>query len=229
MSPPRLMQPTVFQIDAHKRFLIALVVAALVLIFSAGRVRPVLQAVFCWNGFALTGIFLAWMRMIVSDARAAVRTAKLQDTGRMALFLVVMTGVVASLVAVVILLSTAKGLDRKALSSHIILACLTVLSSWLLMHTIFALHYAHAFYRECDDDPERGNGTGLSFPEEDHPDYLDFAYFSFVIGMTFQVSDVQITSSYIRRLALAHGLLSFGFNTVILALAINIASGLFGS
>jgi uncharacterized membrane protein len=129
----------------------------------------------------------------------------------------------------VILLSTARGMDKKGLSSHIVAACGTVLSSWILIHTIFALHYAHAFYRECDDDPESGNGSGLMFPGEEHPDYVDFAYFSFVIGMTFQVSDVQITSSRIRRLALVHGLLSFCFNTVILALAINIGSSLFQS
>ncbi len=223
------MEPSVFQIDAHRRFFVALLVAGIVFIGLQSRVRLSFQAVLSWNGFALTSIVLAWLRIVFSDARTAVRTAKLQDTGRTILFLIVIVGAVASLVAVIMLLSTAKGLNRRALSGHVVIACLTVLLSWVFIHTIFALHYAHAYYRECDDDPDSGNGTGLDFPEEDYPDYLDFAYFSFVIGMTFQVSDVEITSSRLRRMALIHGLLSFGFNTVILALAINIASGLFGS
>lgn len=96
--------------------------------------------------------------------------------------------------------------------------------SWFLIHTIFAMHYAHSFYRQIDEGGDRGDG--LNFPGCDEPDFLDFAYFSFVIGMTFQVSDVAITSSRIRRISLVHALLSFLFNTVILALAINIASGL---
>lgn len=223
------MQSVGFKIDAHQRFFVALFGAAAVFAILQGRAQIPMQALLSWNGFASISIALAWVQIIFSDARAAVRTARLQDAGRTVLFLVVIFGAVASLVAVIILLSTAKGLRRGALSEHIFVACLTVLTSWVFIHTVFALHYAHAYYRECDDDPESGNGTGLIFPEDNLPDYLDFAYFSFVIGMTFQVSDVQITASRIRRMALIHGLLSFGFNTVILALAINISSGLFGS
>ncbi len=223
------MEPTAFQIDAHGRFFVSLLVAGIVFVVLQSRVQFPVQAILSWNGFAMTGIILAWLRIIFSDARTAVRTARLQDTGRTVLFLIVIVAAVASLVAVIILLSTAKGLHRGALSEHIVIACLTVLSSWVFIHTIFALHYAHAYYRESGNDPDGGNGTGLDFPKEDYPDYLDFAYFSFVIGMTFQVSDVQVTSGRIRRMVLIHGLLSFAFNTVILALAINIASGLFGS
>jgi uncharacterized membrane protein len=94
------------------------------------------------------------------------------------------------------------------------------------MHTVFSLRYAHLFYRESGAAPSEGLAGGLAFPEEPEPDYLDFAYFAFVIGMTCQVSDVQITSRPIRHLALLHGVLSFAFNTVILALSVNIISGL---
>jgi uncharacterized membrane protein len=90
---------------------------------------------------------------------------------------------------------------------------------------MFALRYAHLFYSAPISSSEDYAG-GLQFPEEKAPDYLDFAYFSFVVGMTCQVSDVQITSRSIRRLALAQGILSFAFNTVILALTVNIISGL---
>jgi uncharacterized membrane protein len=91
------------------------------------------------------------------------------------------------------------------------------------------MHYAHGFYSERDGDGEQSTSGGLEFPNEREPDFLDFDYFSFVIGMTCQVSDVQITSQEMRRLALVHGLLSFLFNTVILALTINLASGLFST
>ena len=88
------------------------------------------------------------------------------------------------------------------------------------------MHYAHAYYSDEDEDPNTSGVGGLEFPNEKEPDFLDFAYFSFVIGMTCQVSDVQISSPGIRRLALVHGLLSFLFNTVILALTVNLASGM---
>ena len=89
------------------------------------------------------------------------------------------------------------------------------------MHTVFGLRYAHAFYGDSDEVGQDRHAGGLEFPGERMPDYFDFAYFSFVIGMTCQVSDVQITSRRMRRLALTHSVLSFGFNTVILALAVS--------
>jgi len=95
---------------------------------------------------------------------------------------------------------------------------------WLLIHTVFSLRYAHLYYRDHDRDKE--SDRGLAFPGKDEPDYMDFAYFSFVIGMTFQVSDVQITSREIRRFVLGHGLISFSYNTAILALVVNVVSGL---
>lgn len=107
------------------------------------------------------------------------------------------------------------------------LAALTVVSSWLLVHTVLALHYAHVSYHVAEEARGKPPDAGLIFPATPQPDFLDFAYFSFVIGMTFQVSDVQITSRRLRRIVLLHGLLSFWFNTVIFALSINLASSLF--
>jgi uncharacterized membrane protein len=108
---------------------------------------------------------------------------------------------------------------------RIVLASLSMLASWTLTHTMFALYYAHHYYGTGDaDHADRG---GLQFPGEPTPDYWDFFYFSFVIGMTCQVSDVQVGSRPMRRLVLIHGVLSFFFNAVILALAVNfLASGL---
>jgi uncharacterized membrane protein len=96
--------------------------------------------------------------------------------------------------------------------------------SWVMVHTIFTFHYAHLYYDESrDDTPE---GAALDFPNEKKPDYIDFAYFAFVIGMTFQVSDVEISSRKIRRTALAHSLLAFALNTFVVALTINLIAGL---
>ena len=129
-----------------------------------------------------------------------------------------MAAALASLAAIFALLGTsANGAQRPP--SHVILATVTILLSWAFIHTIFALHYAHEFYDETD-------GRGMAFPGGDpHPDYWDFVYFSFVIGMTSQVSDVAITSKVIRRTAFAHGVVSFLFNAALLALTVNIAAG----
>ena len=101
------------------------------------------------------------------------------------------------------------------------LAAVTILLSWAFTHTIFALHYAHEYY-----DENAGKGGGLKFPGDEPPDYWDFMYFSFVVGMTFQVSDVQVEDHKLRREVLAHGVLAFFFNVAIVALTINIVVGL---
>jgi uncharacterized membrane protein len=109
---------------------------------------------------------------------------------------------------------------------HVLLTLLTVIFSWTLVHTVYGLRYAHAFYGDSDEPDVNRHAGGLVFPSDRRPDYFDFAYFSFVIGMTCQVSDVQITSRRMRRITLFHSVLSFGFNTMILALLINTVSSL---
>jgi uncharacterized membrane protein len=102
----------------------------------------------------------------------------------------------------------------------LLFAVATVLLSWAFVHSIFAVHYAHEFYRKGT------TASGLEFPGGDAtPDYSDFFYFSFVIGMTFQVSDVQVTNRSIRRAVLAHGIVAFLFNVALLAIIINVAAG----
>jgi uncharacterized membrane protein len=122
----------------------------------------------------------------------------------------------ASLFAVGFLVSVGSGQ-----AGHLVLGLATVVLSWSLIQTVFGLHYAHAFYGDSDQPGERRHAGGLLFPGERTPDYFDFVYFSFVIGMTCQVSDVQITSHRMRRLAFLQSVLAFGFNTIILALLIN--------
>ena len=127
-----------------------------------------------------------------------------------------MAAAVASLAAIFAELVVARGSEFRGL--HIMLAIVTITLSWTFIHVIFALHYAHDYY----GSGHRANG--LQFPGDDKPDYWDFVYFSFVLGMTFQVSDVAVTNRAIRRLVVAHGILSFAFNTAILALTVNLAS-----
>jgi uncharacterized membrane protein len=220
------MKTILLKLDAHARLFLALVVSFIVFILTIGHLQFSVQAITVWNVFAWSAILLAWARIVLADARTSVQTAKLQDTARFAIFLFVVSAAVASLASVAILIGGAKGLGRKALTEHLLLAAATVVSSWCLIHTVFAMHYAHGYYRDDKDGTEGSGSGGLEFPNEKEPDFLDFAYFSFVIGMTCQVSDVQVSSQGMRRLALVHGLLSFVFNTVILALSINLASGL---
>jgi uncharacterized membrane protein len=212
-------------IDAHHRLLIALVVAGGSFAGAWHFGLPV-RVLFGWNVFAIASTALAWAHILGAHARTSVRETKLQDSSRTAIFVLVVGAALASLFAVGVLLVTAKGLSSGDAARHALLAIGTVICSWSLTHTIFTLRYAHLFYRHVRGQPADAAGSGLLFPEEKHPDYLDFAYFSFVIGMTCQVSDVQVTARAIRRTAFLHGLLSFVFNTVILALSLNLASGL---
>jgi uncharacterized membrane protein len=190
------------------------------------RIHLPAQIIITWNGFALIALALAWWEIFVSEPAVVIRTAKLQDSSRVLIFLFVIVAAFASLFAVGVLLGGAKNVSGTRLTLQLILAVTTVMSSWLLVHTLFALRYAHLYYTIDDNEDIECDGNGLQFPGEDRPDYLDFAYFSFVVGMTCQVSDVQISERAIRRLALLHGVLAFIYNTVILALSINIASGL---
>jgi len=220
------MEKILSKLDAQLRLILALIGSGIVFAVTIGRLGSPLQAIAVWNAFAWSFIFLTWLRIVLSDARTAVQTAKLQDTTRWVIFLFVILAAVTSLFAVAFLVGGAKGRGQRALTEHLLLAGATIVSSWFLVHTVFTMHYAHAYYSDEDEDPNTSGVGGLEFPNEKKPDFLDFAYFSFVIGMTCQVSDVQISSSGIRRLALVHGLLSFLFNTVILALTVNLASGI---
>lgn len=167
---------------------------------------------------------LTWLAMLKATPATMRLHAQQEDEGRLTILTLIAVAACASLLAIGFILHD-KGLSGNLLLLHLALSIVTIVGSWLLVHTIFALHYAHGYYQtgktlhECKAD-------GLDFPGESDPDYGDFLYFSFVIGMTSQVSDVEVTSRSLRRLALLHGVLSFFFNTTILAMSINIIAGL---
>ncbi len=144
------------------------------------------------------------------------RQARAQDTGRWG---ILWSGIVLSSVVLVALsneLHAAKGGGIQSL----VIGVVSVVLTWLFLNTMFAMHYAHGFYGDYGE-----KHTGLDFPETPEPDYWDFAYFSLVIGMCFQVSDVQITSRYLRRVVLLHSVIAFFFNVFIIAITVNIVAG----
>ena len=135
------------------------------------------------------------------------------------------TGVLWSSVALSCMVLVALWVEMRAQSRAgavvaMLAAAVTIVLSWLYMNMIFALHYAHGYYGH-----ENAMHKGLDFPGTDEPDYWDFAYFSLVLGMTFQVSDVQIVNRRLRRMAMTHGVIAFFFNVFIIAISVNVAAG----
>jgi uncharacterized membrane protein len=212
-------------IDSHHRTLISLLIAAAAF-FVLQRYALNTQLISTWNVFALSMLLLSWNTMIKADPKQIRRTAKLQDTGRSILFLLLTCATAIIFLSIGFLLGPAKGLPHGRFEEYIFLSILSIFTSWSLMHTLFTLRYSHHYYTGIGPDLKSGHAGGLEFPKTTHPDYLDFAYFSFVIGMTCQVSDVQVTSQHLRRIALFHGLISFAFNTLVLALGVNLVAGL---
>ena len=150
-----------------------------------------------------------------SDLARMRQRAAQQDEGALTILVLTVGAALASLAAILAELGTASGRSP----ANLALATATIGLSWAFIHTIFALHYAHEFYGE-----RAGAACGLAFPGGEQPDYWDFVYFSFVVGMTSQVSDVAVTARRIRRTVNAHGIVSFLFNAALLALTVNIAA-----
>jgi len=215
-----------FRLDAHYRLLISLFTSAIAFFFIRDKFTMPVVILLTWISFCLVIIIMDWIIIATSHPREVRKIAKLQDSSRTFLFVFVIAVSIASFGAIVFLLKSSKGLHGAIVNEHILLAITAVVISWWFLHTIFTLRYAHLYYDTDKDDGSPRPGGGLQFPGGDEPDYMDFVYFSFVLGMTFQVSDVEISSKEIRRVAWMHGLLSFGYNTAILALSINVISGM---
>jgi uncharacterized membrane protein len=185
------------------------------------------RALLAWDVGAGLYLLLAWSMMLSPWHRKVEKMkwrARLQDDGALAVLVLTLAATVASLAAIVLELVRVQGMPRDQHAASLLLAGTTIFISWCFVHTAFALHYAHEFYVDRGGSGE----PGLAFPGASPPDYLDFLYFSFVIGTTSQTADVSIVARGMRRLALVHGVFAFLFNTTLLALTVNIAAGLFG-
>jgi uncharacterized membrane protein len=200
---------------ARPRIFISIAIGIVAFFLLPGALRLVTRLLIGWDIFASLYLVLAYVMMLRCDLAHIRRNAVLQDDGRFLILLMTALGAFASIAAIVFELGAS---HRSA--PQLALATVTIALSWATVHTTFALHYAHDYYRGAKPG-------GLQFPsgdQHDHADYWDFVYFSFVIGMTAQVSDVGITDKTIRRTATAHGIISFVFNTALLALMVNIAA-----
>jgi uncharacterized membrane protein len=186
--------------------------------------RGTTRSVLAWDVGAVTLMVLAGVMFAREGGDTTMAAnAEQQQEGEWTAFWFTLAGVVFSFVALTQELGHVKDMTEANRSMHVTLVAATLLISWLVTHVVFAMRYAHEYYAV---GPAGTVDGGLQFPGDDTPDYWDFVYFSIVLGMTFQVSDVQITSRKLRRLATAHGLIGFLFNTVIVALTVNIAAGL---
>ena len=200
---------------ARPRTFVSMAIGTVAFFLLPDSLRLVTRLLVAWDIFAAFYLALAYAMMFRCDHSHIRRNAILQDDGRFLILLVTALGAFASIAAIVFELGASK---RGA--SELTLAVATIVLSWAAVHTTFALHYAHDYYRGAKPG-------GLQFPsgdKNDPADYWDFVYFSFVIGMTAQVSDVGITDRTIRRTATAHGIVSFVFNTALVALMVNIAA-----
>jgi uncharacterized membrane protein len=205
-------------VRARPRLFISALIGLVVIALCPSDWRIATRLLVGWDvgiGLYLT---LALHMMAVADVHHIRLRARLQDEGQFIVLALTATAALASLGAIIALLGMTAANNREP--THLLLGIVTILLSWAFTHTMFAIHYAHEFY-----DENAGKGGGLIFPGDlREPDYWDFVYFSFVIGMTSQVSDVAITCRPIRHTVSAHGIISFIFNVTLLALTVNIAA-----
>ena len=200
---------------ARPRTFIAIAIGIIAFFLLPHSLRLVTRLLVGWDVFVALYLVLVFTMVLRRGIAHIRRNAVLQDDGRFLILLVTALGAFASIAAIVFEL----GASNRS-GPGLALATVTIALSWAAVHTAFSLHYAHEYYR--GDKP-----GGLQFPsgdKDDEPDYWDFVYFSFVIGMTAQVSDVGITDRIIRRTATVHGIISFVFNTALVALMVNIAA-----
>jgi len=212
--------------DARQRLVLGLAIGAATFVVLRGHFRFASAAIAAWNAVAAVILALDWVTILTTPQRKIRQLAQQQDLSRFLVFIFVVIAACAALFAVGFLVKAHKGQSGGHFVIHLLLTLCTVVFSWALLNTVYGLRYAHTYYGESDQAGGQQHAGGLIFPGDRPPDYFDFAYFSFVIGMTCQVSDVQITSRRMRRITLFHSVLSFGFNTMILALLINTVSGL---
>ena len=210
----RRMSKPVRVVYTRPRTFISIAIGIVAFFLLPGSLRLATRLLLGWDSFIALYLVLVYIMMARCGLAHIRRNAVQQDDGRFLILLVTALGAFASIAAIVFELG---GTQRAA--PQLVLATVTIALSWAAVHTAFALHYAHDYYR--------GKAGGLQFPSGDrdeHADYWDFVYFSFVIGMTAQVSDVGITDKVIRRTATVHGIISFVFNTALVALMVNIAA-----
>ncbi len=213
------------QVHARPRLFIATAIAITVgfVLPTSVASQPVTRWLIAWNAGTGLYVLLAAIMMIRSSSHHMRHRAQLQDDGQITILVLVVVSAVASLAAIAGELSVVKDMHGFLKGAHIALAGVTVLSSWTFIQVMFALHYAHDYYAAAC----HGRKPGLQFPDDDPPDYGDFFYFASVIGTSGQTADVSFVNKPLRRIGSLHCILSYLFNTTVLALLINIGASMF--
>jgi uncharacterized membrane protein len=209
-------------VSGHWRTFIAVGVVILAYL-ACPRIVHNARGILAWDIGVVSFLVMVLHLFLTRDTRQMPALAEAQRDGEWTIFWIAFLVSVVSFFAVTRELPDLKDLSGQQRTLRVLFVAATLILSWLLTHVVFALRYAHDWYAPRG---EGGLRKGLEFPGDQQPDYMDFLYFSMVLGMTFQVSDVQITARRTRRLAMLHGLISFLYNTVIIALTVNIAAGL---
>ena len=207
----------------HRMF-IGLAVAFLTLFFIHKKLSPLIEALFVWLVFEIVYLIITWVILFTRPISEIRRYARLDDGSKVFVFIMILLTSFASIITVLVLMVSKVG-DNSEHNMFMFVSITGIFLSWFMVHTIYTFHYAHMYYDDSPEDSSQDAG-GLDFPQKEKPDYIDFAYFSFVIGCTFQVSDVQITSRRIRHAVLVHQMISFFLNTFVVALTINLIAGL---
>jgi uncharacterized membrane protein len=218
-SRGRALLSWVTRLGATQRLATALAVGVAAYAAQPDLISWHTRLVASWDAGTLVYLALAWTIIAHSDASSTRAHALAQDTSGYVIFLFVLGAACASVVAIGFVVGTIRELAFGPKAWHLTLTIVALMSSWLAIQTVFGFHYARAYYRDERQQVERSGG--LAFPGGADPDYMDFAYYSFVVGMTSQVSDVQVISPIMRRLTLVHSELAFVFNIAVLALSIN--------
>jgi uncharacterized membrane protein len=226
--PPRILRMLLGPLASRPRLMSAIaigIVTALVLTFVPNALRPSTRGILAWDATLLTFLISTFMMMNECDGSMIKARAAEQDEGQHFILGLTIVAACISIVAIGAELSLAKDEHGWLRALRIVLAFATVAGSWLFVQMMFALHYAHEFFAE--DEDEQTHRAGLLFPGDESPDYWDFLHFAAVLGVAGQTADVAFASKSMRRTGTVHGMVAFIFNTVVLALTINLLAGLF--
>jgi uncharacterized membrane protein len=223
-----IRNPYLVHVFGRPRLLICLLIGILTYVISPAPWHSSTRILIGWNLATWLYILLAAQMMTTATEESIRRQANRIDESRFVVLTLSIIAAVACLAAIFVQLAAVKSAQGSVRFLHLGLAAVTIVSAWTFIHLIFAQHYAHEFFVEREEErrlPEDMRG-GLLFPGSIQPSYADFLYFSFVIGCASQTADVETTSTTMRVVSLIHGVIAFFFNTTVLALTINIGSGL---
>ena len=220
--------PLIRQFIGRPRLMICVIIGLAILAVMPEEWQLSTRLLLAWNGGVWIYIAAALAMMLRSNEHKMRRTALMTDESRFVVLGLTIIAAAASIVAIVAQLGSVKDMHGLLRTLHVGLAAGTIVSAWAFIHVVFAQHYAHEYFieRKSEADLSEDMRGGLNFAGTLKPDYTDFLYFSFVIGVAAQTADVSICSKPMRRVALVHCVLSFFFNTIVVALTINIAAGL---